>query len=490
MPDGIDDLFIENRTFDELTLGETTSLTHTVTQRDIDLFAAVTGDVNPAHVDPAYAATDMFHHVIIQGMWGGGLISAVLGTKLPGPGTIYLGQDLRFLHPVSIGDVITAMVTVREKRPEKGDVVLDCICTNQQGQAVITGSAFVRAPTEKVRVERMTLPEVRVGRHDRTVAMIARASGGVAVATAVVFPVDTISLLAATDAARAGLIVPTLIGPAVRIQQVAKAAGIDIARWKLIDAQDPGAAASRAVAMARSGEVGLLMKGDLHTADLMHAVVAADSGLRTAGRISHVYLMDVPDYPRPLLLTDAAVNITPNLMDKAAIVQNAIDLAHIIGIERPRVAILAAVETVDDRMRSTIDAAALCKMADRGQITGGVLDGPLAFDNAINEAAAAEKGIASQVAGRADILLVPDLEAGNMLAKQLTFMAGAEAAGLVLGARVPIILTSRADSAGTRIASCALGVLVARTRAALASDGARHITGTIVPADGGQHLMA
>jgi phosphate butyryltransferase len=209
------------------------------------------------------------------------------------------------------------------------------------------------------------------------------------------------------------------------------------------------------------------MKGDIHTAELMHEVVATGTGLRTAKRISHVYLMDVPEYPRPLIVTDAAINVTPDLADKAAIVQNAIDLAHVIGIEQPRVAVLAAIETVNDRMRSTIDAAALCKMADRGQITGGLLDGPLAFDNAINEAAAAEKGIVSQVAGRADILLVPDLEAGNMLAKQLTFMAGAEAAGLVLGARVPIILTSRADSAETRLASCALAVLVARSNPAI-----------------------
>jgi phosphate acetyltransferase len=462
MPDGTTSLFIENRTFDELAIGEAASLSHTVTQRDIDLFATVTGDVNPAHVDPAYAATDMFHHIIIQGMWGAGLISATLGTKLPGPGTIYLGQDLRFTHPVSIGDTITATVTVREKKPAKGDVVLDCICTNQQGKPVITGSAFIRAPTEKVHIKRVTLPEVRVGRHDRTLAMIARAADGVAMATAVVYPVDTISLLAAVEAAKAGLIVPTLIGPAARIRQVATDAGVDIADLKLIDVPEACEAASRAVELVRSGEVGLLMKGALHTADLMHAVCMSDSGLRTARRISHVYLMDVPEYPRPLLITDAAINIAPDLMDKAAIVQNAIDLAHVIGIERPRVAILAAVEMVNDRMRSTLDAAALCKMADRGQITGGLLDGPLAFDNAINEAAAAEKGIVSPVAGRADILLVPDLEAGNMLAKQLTFMAGAEAAGLVLGARVPIILTSRADSAETRLASCALGVLAAR----------------------------
>jgi phosphate butyryltransferase len=470
MLDKAADAYIENRTFDELTLGETASSSHTVTQRDIDLFATVTGDVNPAHVDPAFAAHDMFHHIIIQGMWGAGLISATLGTKLPGPGTIYLGQDLRFTHPVSIGDTITATVTVREKKADKkGDVVLDCICTNQNGTAVIMGSAFVRAPTEKIRVKRVRLPEVRVERHDRTQAMIARAAEGVPLATAVVCPVDEISLLAALDAANAGLIVPILIGPAARIQQVAKDAGADIAGLTLIDVPDPAEASAHAVALARSGQASLLMKGDLHTADLLHAVVAADTGLRTSRRISHVFVMDVPDYPRPLLVTDAAINIVPDLMDKAAIVQNAIDLAHVIGIPQPRVAILAAVETINPQMRSTTDAAALCKMADRGQITGGLLDGPLAFDNAINEAAAAEKGIVSQVAGRADILLVPDLEAGNMLAKQLTFMAGAEAAGLLLGARVPIILTSRADSEETRLASCALGVLVARANATLTS---------------------
>ena len=465
MPDGTIDLFIENRTFDELAVGESASLSHTVSQRDIDLFATVTGDVNPAHVDPVYAATDMFHHVIIQGIWGAGLISATLGTKLPGPGTIYLGQDLRFTYPVSIGDTITATVTVREKKPAKNDVILDCVCTNQTGKPVITGSAFIRAPTEKVRLKRVTLPEVRVARHDRNLAMIVQAANGTAIPTAVVYPIDTISLLAALDAARAMLIVPTLIGPATRIQQVANDTGVDISNLKLIDVPDPRNAAAQAVALARSGEVRLLMKGDLHTDDLMHAVVAPENGLRTAKRISHVYLMDVPDYPRPLIITDAAINIAPDLMDKAAIVQNAIDLAHVIGIARPRVAILAAVETVNPRMKSTLDAAALCKMADRGQITGALLDGPLAFDNAINEAAAADKKIVSQVAGKADILLVPDLEAGNMLAKQLTFMAGAEAAGLVLGARVPIILTSRADSAATRLASCALGVLMARAAA-------------------------
>ena len=250
----------------------------------------------------------------------------------------------------------------------------------------------------------MTLPDVRVFRHDRMRAMLATAAAGGAISTAVVYPVDAAALLAALDATNEDLIMPVLIGPATRIQAVAQAAGVDIAGLKLIDVQEPAEAAAKAVALARSGDVGLLMKGDLHTSDLMHAVIAADTGLRTAKRISHVYLMDVPAYPRPLLITDAAINITPNLMDKAGILQNAIDLAQVIGIKQPKVAILAAVETINQRMQSTIDAAALCKMGDRGQITGALLDGPLAFDNAINEAAAAEKGIVSQVACRADIL--------------------------------------------------------------------------------------
>jgi phosphotransacetylase/acyl dehydratase len=462
MPDLPIDLFIENRTYDEMTVGESASLSHTVTQRDIDLFAVVSGDVNPAHVDPAYAETDMFHHIIIHGMWGAGLISAVLGTKLPGPGTIYLGQDLRFRRPVNIGDTITATLTVKEKKPAKGDVTLDCVCTNQKGDVVISGTAETRAPTEKVRRKRMELPYVRLSHHAGTHAILARASGGLAVPTAVVYPVDAASLSAAIAAMQADMIVPVLVGPVGRIQDAAKTAQLDIAGMQIVEAPDGPAAAARAVALVHAGEVKMLMKGDLHTEDMMHPVVATETGLRTARLISHAYLLDVPDYPRPLLLTDVAINIQPTLKQKADIVQNAIDFAHVMGISEPRVAILAAVETVSVRLQSTLDAAALCKMAERGQITGGILDGPLGFDNAINEEAAKEKGLTSQVAGRADILLVPDLEAGNMLAKQLTFLAGATAAGVVLGAKVPIILSSRADSAATRLASCALGVLMAR----------------------------
>ncbi len=456
---------IENKTFDEIAVGDSASLTRVTTQQDIDLFAVISGDVNPAHMDKAYADTDMFHKIIAHGMLGAGLISSVLGTKLPGPGTIYLGQDLRFLHPVSIGDTITATLTVTEKRPEHGDLTLDCRCTNQKGEVVISGTAHVRAPKEKVRRPRVELPDVQLSRHERLRTLLARTAGGEPMLTAVAHPCDANAIGAAVEAARVGLITPILVGPKAKILKAAEDAKVDISPFRLIDVPHSNAAAAMAVDLVHKGEAALLMKGSLHTDELLHAVLAPEAGLLTKRRLSHVYLMDVPTYPRPLLVTDAAVNIAPTLEDKRDIVQNAIDLAHVMGIEMPRVAVLSAVETINPKLRSTLDAAALCKMADRGQITGGLLDGPLAFDNAISPAAAAEKGIISQVAGVADILVVPDLESGNMLAKQLIYLAGADAAGVVLGARVPIILTSRADGERTRMASCAVAVLIARERA-------------------------
>jgi phosphate acetyltransferase len=260
------------------------------------------------------------------------------------------------------------------------------------------------------------------------------------------------------------LIVPILIGPSDKIEAVAKSSGVDLANIQVVDTPHSQASATKAVELIREGCAEVLMKGSLHTDELLSAVVARETGLRTGRRISHVFIMDVPTYHKVLIVTDAAINIAPSLEDKVDICQNAIDLAISLGLEKPRVAILAAVETVTSKMPATIDAAALCKMADRGQITGGVLDGPLAFDNAISKQAAAIKGIHSDVAGDPDILLVPDLEAGNMLAKQLSFLANADSAGLVLGARVPIILTSRADSVRSRIASCAVAVLAAHAR--------------------------
>ena len=454
---------IENRTFDEIAIGDTASVARTLTEQDIQLFSLVSGDVDPEAMDPAFAKTDAYQSIIAHGMWGGGLIARVLGMELPGPGAHYLGQSLRFTQPVRVGDTITASVTVTEKRPEHHVVRLDCRCVNQLGESVIDGEAEVQAPTAKIRHARMTLPDVQIARHDRYRALLDSVAGGEPVATAIVHPCDAASISAAADAAQRGLIAPILIGPRARIIAAAAGAGVDIAGFRLVDTPHSHAAATQAVALVRAGEAQLLMKGALHTDELMSAVLASD-GLRTDRRLSHVYLMDVPTYPRPLLITDAAINIVPTLEDKADIVRNAIDLAHAIGIACPRIAILAAVETINPQMRSTLDAAALCKMADRGQIVGGVIDGPLAFDNAVSPDAARDKGIVSPVAGVADILVVPDLEAGNMLAKQLTFLAGADAAGIVLGARVPIILTSRADSERTRIASCALAVLMARTR--------------------------
>jgi phosphotransacetylase len=284
------------------------------------------------------------------------------------------------------------------------------------------------------------------------------------VATAVAHPCEATALSGAVEAARRGLIVPLLVGPAARIAETAASAGIDLNDLEIIDVPHSNAAAAKSVELVRQGKAEILMKGSLHTDELMSAIVSREGGLRTGRRISHVFVMDVPTYHKVLIVTDAAINIAPTLEDKVDICQNAIDLAISLGVEQPKVAILAAVETVTSRMPATIDAASLCKMAERGQIKGGILDGPLAFDNAISKEAAETKGIQSKVGGDPDILVAPDLEAGNILAKQLSFLANADSAGMVLGARVPIILTSRADSVRSRIASCAVGMLVAHAR--------------------------
>jgi phosphate acetyltransferase len=305
--------------------------------------------------------------------------------------------------------------------------------------------------------------------HAKYERLIARAKAEPPVTTIVAHPCDETSLRGATEAADAGIIVPILVGPSAKIAAAARTHGIDIGRFEMIDEPHSHAAADRAVQLIREGKGALLMKGSLHTDELLHSVAARATGLRTERRLSHVFILDVPTYSETLFLTDAAINIFPDLEAKRDIVQNAIDLFTQVGLGTPRVAILSAVETVTTKIPSTIDAAALCKMADRGQITGGVLDGPLAFDNAVDLEAARIKGIRSEVAGRAQILVVPDLEAGNMLAKNLTFLAKADAAGIVLGARVPIVLTSRADSVRTRMASCAAAVVYARARQRVAA---------------------
>ncbi|HVJ16389.1 MAG TPA: bifunctional enoyl-CoA hydratase/phosphate acetyltransferase, partial [Polyangiaceae bacterium] len=327
------------------------------------------------------------------------------------------------------------------------------------------------APTSRVSYTDLATPDILVRRNDAFTRLLQRCERLPPVTCAIVHPCDRDSLLGPIEAAKRGLIIPILVGPEEKIRAVADAEGLDLAPYQLVATEHSHAAATKAVAMVRAGEAQSLMKGSLHTDELLKAVVPSATGLRTARRMSHAFLLDVPTYARPVIITDAAINIAPILEEKADIVQNAIDLARTLGVASPRVAILAAVETVNSKMQSTLDAAALCKMAERGQIKGGILDGPLAFDNAISERAAAIKKIRSDVAGKADILLAPDLEAGNMLVKQLQYLAGADAAGIVLGTRAPIVLTSRADTVRVRLASTAVLKLVAHAQSGVLGDG-------------------
>jgi acyl dehydratase len=451
---------LENHPFSEIRVGDGASLVRHVTERDIQLFAAVSGDVNPAHVDALYAKSSSFHGIIAHGMLGASLISTVLGTRFPGPGTIYLGQSLRFLKPVHIGDTLTVTLAVRSLDAATHRLVLATTCTNQDGDIVVDGEAEVTAPLAKLRIRRTELPNpLLADKNLRYRQLLDAAAGHPPIRMGVVHPCSADALEGAVDAARLGLIEAVLIGPSTRIRGIAADNGIDIAGLELVDAPHSHASAAQAVALARTGQVAALMKGSLHTDELLAEVVNAERGLRTSRRMSHVFVLDVPRYPKPLLITDAAMNVAPDFEAKVDIVQNAIDLAHALGTPRPKVAILSAIETVTPKMRSAMEAAALSKMADRGQITGALVDGPLAFDNAVSLAAARTKGIRSEVAGDADILVVPDLESGNMLAKQLEYLGDAQAAGIVIGASVPIVLTSRADTAHSRIASCAIALL-------------------------------
>jgi phosphate acetyltransferase/phosphate butyryltransferase len=456
---------IENQIFDEIAIGATASLTRTLSWDDIRLFAVMSGDVNPAHLDTAFAESDYFHKNIAHGMWGGALISTVLGTKLPGPGTIYLGQTLRFKRPVALGDTISVSVTAVDKDAERHRITFDCQCVNQHGEVVISGSAEVIAPTEKVKRPRAILPQVHLHDHGARYRQLIATAGGLApIRTAVVHPVERHILLAAVAAAQAGLIIPVLVGPEARIRAAAEAASADISPFPLVATAHSHASAARSVALARAGEVEALLQGSVHAIELLHEVVDEANGLRTGRRMSHVSVIDTPTYPRLLFLTDAAMNITPTLEDKRDIVQNVIDLAHVLGIETPKVALLSAVETVNPRIRSSIEAAAICKMADRGQISGGVVDGPLAFDTAVSQAAAKAQRITSPVTGQADILVAPDLETGTLLAKQLEYLAEAQAAGVVLGARVPIALVGGSDNLLSTRVACAVAMLLAHRK--------------------------
>ncbi len=452
-----------NHTLAALHVGDSAQLERTLTLDEIRLFAMSAGSTDPRQLDDDEIRNATSDGVGANGLWAGALVSALIGGRLPGAGSVCHSQNLRFLAPLHLGDTLTLTVEVAAIDRHTNLVTLLCNGHNQQGQPVLKGKAVVSAPTESRSVTRYSLPDLRVlsAQPSETQRLLDRVRTLGAIKAAVVHPCDELSLTAALDARKAGLIEPILVGPRAKIVALADQLQLDLSGIEIEDAPHSHAAATQAAQLAKAGAVETLVKGSLHTDELMSAVVSSAAGLRTKRRISHCFLMHTTAYPRPFIITDAAINIAPDLLVKADIVRNAITLAQAIGVAVPRVAILAAVESVNPAMPSTLDAAALCKMADRGQIEGGVLDGPLAFDNAISLAAARTKGINSPVSGQADILVVPDLESGNMLAKQLMYLGHAASAGIVMGAKLPIVLTSRADSHESRIASAAIAVLLA-----------------------------
>lgn len=446
----------ENRLYDELKPGDSASIKRVCTANDLYVFAHASGNLNPLHLP------DQDHQegaeAIAPSMWVGALVSAVLGNILPGAGTLYKTQSFTFIDRVHVGDELTVTVTVREKLAG-GRVRLDTVVTGRGGDKVAEGAAEVLAPLRKVVGDEASMPELLVQRHRHFDRLLKSCEGLEPMVTAVVVPEDRVSLGGALLAAEHGLIRPILVGSANAIAAVAKEIGASLAAIQIVDIAGDDAAAAAAVDLVRAGKAEALMKGHLHTDALLHQVVRHDGGLRTGRRLSHVFVMDVPGLDHILIVSDAAINIAPDLEAKVDITQNAIDVALALGIDKPKVGVLSAVETVNPKIPSTLDAAILSKMAERGQIRGAIVDGPLAMDNAIDIGAAKTKGITSLVAGHAEVLIVPNLEAGNMLAKELAFVAHAEAAGLVMGASVPIILTSRADGEKARLASCAIAAL-------------------------------
>lgn len=434
----------------EAFVGRTASEEHVLQERGFDLVAALLG----AKWDRQRQLPDAGHVLIVQG-----IILDFLARRLPGPGADILAQDFRFLDDPAVGDHVRVNGTIAARpADETASIAIDVEC--QRG-LLAKGIVTVRLPAERVVMQPEARPDIILHRHRHLELLTARSAALPPVTAAVVWPCDHDSLFGALEAARRGALHPILVGERAAMEA---AAGTSLENYEVVEAPDPHAAAATAVSLCRDGRAEALMKGSLHTDELMAAVVAKDSGLRGSRRMSHVLAMDVPSYPKTLFITDAAINIAPDLATKADIIQNAVDMVHALGIATPKVAILSAVETVNPEIPGTLDAAVLCKMADRGQITGAVLDGPLAFDNAVSRTAAAVKKIVSPVAGDADILVAPDLEAGNMLAKQLSYLANADSAGIVLGARVPVILTSRADSITSRLASVAIAQLLAAAR--------------------------
>ena len=438
--------------------------TVTLKQNQIDVAALVSGDVDAFYMKGTGSADARQEPRKTEAAGAEAIISILLGARFPGPGTKIVQRNLRFDGDFAVGETLTAKVTVLEKKTEGHLVVFDCRCVNQAGRELVSGQVTVVAPTTRMVYDVVKPPQLELRYGDAFAQLIKGCQGCEPIPCAIAHPCDRDSLMGAIEAAKRGLITPVLVGPEGKIRQAAEEAKIDLGPYRIVSTEHSHASAAKAVDLARAGEVEAIMKGSLHTDEIMGAIVPTAAGLRTSRRISHAFVMDVATYPKMFIMTDAAVNIFPDLEVKRDIIQNAIELAHALGIELPKVGILSAVEVINPKIPSTVEAAALCKMADRGQITGGILDGPLAFDNAISAQAAKTKGINSPVSGDVDILLAPDIEAANMLFKQLTYLAGAEGAGIVLGTRIPIVLTSRADSVRTRLASVAVMVQVAHAR--------------------------
>ena len=454
--------FIESKTYNEISLGDTATTEHVFTIDDAMAFASISGfhavlnsdeQVQRAGGVPPYGPN----------MWCASLISGLFSMNIPGPGCTLTSVSLAFHHRIRVGDRILVKVRVAGKDDSTKKIRFDCEANDGAGVNVFSGTAELLAPAAKSRWSTLPLPQVIVNNTYRHyLGLIARANSKPPVRTAIVWPCDEVSLGGAFQAFKDHLVAPVLVGPEAKIRSLAETMQLDLGTIPVVDIGESRSTAMKAVELARKGEVQMLMKGSLHTDELMSAVVSRDGGMRIGRRISHVFALDVPSYHKTLFVTDAAVNIQPDLETKIDILQNAIDMMQAIGIASPKVAILSAVESVNPAIPSTLDAAALCKMVDRGQITGAIVDGPLAFDNAISSEAARIKRIQSRVAGDVDLLMVPNLEAGNILFKELQYLAGALAAGVVVGAKVPVVLTSRADGELARMASCALGVLIAK----------------------------
>jgi phosphate butyryltransferase len=448
-----------NKTHDQLSVGMEAEIKRLCRAEDFFIFANSSGNHNPVHLPHEdHTGDGLEDEPKAPSMWVASLFSAVLGNFLPGPGSLYKQQTLRFLGRAEAGEELTIKVRITELRPDR-IACFDTWVEGPDGRRIVEGEAEVIAPEKQVTFNDEDLPGLTIRRHVHFDRLLDLSEPLEAIPTAVVAPEEEQALSGALLAAEHTLIHPILIGDREKIADVAKKLGADLTGIELIDEPDHDRAAALAVHLVHEGRAKAVMKGHLHTDQLLRHVIKKDGGLRTARRLSHVFVMDVPGLDQLLMVTDAAINIAPSLEEKVDITQNAIDLARSLGIEEPKVGVLSAVETVNPKIPSTIDAAVLSKMAERGQIKGGIVDGPLAMDNAVDVEAARTKGIKSLVAGHADILVVPNMEAGNMLAKELTFVAHAEAAGVVMGALCPIILTSRADDDKARLASCAVAAL-------------------------------